>query len=113
MKTGKPARVTQLVKVDPRESIFLYNGKENKLGVPVEIRKLMEFGSGKEVEITVKSTRPVKLEQKEIQGNVAVSISDNEVRLWVCNSDGQNIYRFKALGRVYRTSDGVITIGKI
>ena len=54
----------------------------------------------------------MSIEQKTFKGNIAVSISDNEVRLWVCNEEGMNIYRFKALGRVYNAADGQIVIGR-
>jgi len=47
------------------------------------------------------------LERKEFKGNILVTISNEEVRLWVCNENGQNIYRFKAMGKVYKTEDFV------
>lgn len=53
------------------------------------------------------------IEREELKGNIAVSVSDNEVRLWVCNDEGMSIYRFKALGKVYKASDGEIIIGAL
>ena len=41
------------------------------------------------------------ISRKELKGNIAISISDNEVRLWVCDDDGVNILRVKALGKVH------------
>ena len=41
------------------------------------------------------------IEQKEFKGNVSVSVSEHEVRVWVCNEIGVNIFRFKAMGKVY------------
>ena len=46
--------------------------------------------------------------QKEFEGNILITISDNEVRLWVCNDKGENIFRFKAIGRVYHSGGDVI-----
>lgn len=38
---------------------------------------------------------------REFKGNVRVTASNNEVRVWVCNEEGQNIFRFKAIGKVF------------
>lgn len=35
------------------------------------------------------------------KGNVKVTVTEHEVRVWVCDETGQNIFRFKALGDVY------------
>lgn len=49
---------------------------------------------------------------KEFKGNILVTISKHEVRLWVCNEEGQNIFRFKALGEVYNSDQDTTVIGK-
>ena len=51
------------------------------------------------------------IERREFKGNVAVSISEDEVRVWVCNDRGENIFRFKALGRVHKGVQDVTVIG--
>ena len=43
----------------------------------------------------------MKTIRKEFQGNIKVTISEREVRLWVCNQRGENIFRFKAQGQVH------------
>lgn len=53
------------------------------------------------------------IERREFKGNVAVSISDRQVRVWVCNSNGENIFRFMALGKVHRGEQDVIVIGQV
>jgi hypothetical protein len=53
----------------------------------------------------------MKYTKKEFEGNVAISMSDNEVRIWICK-DGQSIFRIKAIGKVYKGETGVIVIGK-
>lgn len=50
--------------------------------------------------------------KKEFKGNTLVIISEHEVRLWVCNEEGQNIFRFKALGKVYNSDQDTTVIGK-
>lgn len=45
------------------------------------------------------------VQRKDFKGNISVSVSENEVRVWVCNERGENIFRFKATGKVYRTKD--------
>ena len=39
----------------------------------------------------------------EFAGNVKVTISDNEVRVWVCDEKGCQ-FRFKAIGQVVRSN---------
>jgi hypothetical protein len=53
-----------------------------------------------------------KITQKEFEGNILVTISEREVRLWVCNNEGRNIFRFKAIGNVYSQDNDVIIFGK-
>lgn len=48
--------------------------------------------------------------RKELEGNILVTISDNEVRLWVCNEKGENIFRFKAIGKVFAAGNDVTII---
>ena len=48
----------------------------------------------------------MKLEQKEFEGNILVTISDKEVRLWICNESG-NIFRFKATGEVHQAGQDI------
>lgn len=52
--------------------------------------------------------------QKEFKGNILVTITENEVRLWVCNEKAENIFRFKALGKVHESISGndVMVIGE-
>ncbi len=52
------------------------------------------------------------LEQKSFTGNVAVSISEEEVRVWVCDQLGKNIFRFKAHGKVHRGSQDIVVLGE-
>ena len=54
----------------------------------------------------------MKIENREFEGNVKVTISENEVRLWVCNDKGANVFRFKALGKVYRSGQDVAVLAK-
>lgn len=51
-----------------------------------------------------------KVETMEFAGNVMVTISKHEVRLWVCNEEGQNIFRFKALGKVYNGKTDIMVM---
>ena len=55
-------------------------------------------------------TKVKKLIRKEFQGNVVVTVSEDEVRLWVCNSEGQNIFRFKALGEIHSGGSDIMVI---
>lgn len=46
--------------------------------------------------------------EKEFKGNVLVTVSDHEVRLWVCDLEtGGNIFRFKATGKVFHSGQDV------
>ena len=53
----------------------------------------------------------VKISKKEFKGNVLVRVTDQEVRIWVCNEEGENIFRLKALGKVSEGTKDVIVIG--
>ncbi len=54
----------------------------------------------------------MSIEQKEFDGHVAVSISEREVRVWVCKVEtGENIFRFKATGKVYHGVQDITSIG--
>ena len=57
--------------------------------------------------------KKVKSERKEFKGNVLVTVSEQEVRVWVCNEKGENIFRFKALGKVYKGDSDITMIGKL
>jgi|LGVF01.2.fsa_nt_gb hypothetical protein len=48
--------------------------------------------------------------RKEFTGNVLVTISNDEVRLWVCNDQGSNIFRFKAIGKIFRTNQDITVL---
>lgn len=37
--------------------------------------------------------------------NVEITVSDNELRLWACDENGQNVLRIKAQGEVHCTED--------
>jgi hypothetical protein len=47
---------------------------------------------------------------KEFKGNIKVTISDREVRVWVCNESGESVFRFKAIGKVHDGAAGVVVI---
>ena len=47
------------------------------------------------------------MEREEFEGNIMITISPHEIRIWVCNKNGENIFRFKALGKVYRAGNDV------
>ena len=47
----------------------------------------------------------MSIARKEFKGNIAVSVSDNEVRIWCCDDQGKNIFRFKAVGEVHKLED--------
>ena len=47
------------------------------------------------------------MKRREFEGNVLTTISDNEVRVWVCNKKGMNIFRFKAIGKVYESGTDI------
>ena len=50
--------------------------------------------------------------RKEFKGNVLVTVSENEVRLWVCNEKGENIFRFKAMGKVHQGNQDIMVINE-
>ena len=47
---------------------------------------------------------------KQFEGNIRVTVSKNEVRLWVCNYKGENIFRFKATGKVYEAGKDITVL---
>ena len=49
----------------------------------------------------------MQTENKEFEGNIKITISEKEVRLWVCNSKGSNIFRLKAVGKVYKYANDI------
>lgn len=50
--------------------------------------------------------------KEEFEGNILVTVSPYEVRLWVCNKNGENIFRFKAMGKVYKSDKDITIINK-
>ena len=54
-----------------------------------------------------------KISRKEFGGNVLVTVSEHEVRLWVCNEQGANIFRFKALGKVYQGGNDIAVVASL
>lgn len=59
------------------------------------------------------NAEPVKkMIRKEFKGSMLVTVSDNEVKLWVCNDEGQNIFRFKAVGEVHQGGNDIIVVAK-
>ena len=56
--------------------------------------------------------KKAKLERREFEGNVLVTVSEHEVRVWVCDNTGQNIFRFKAIGEVYKGGNDVMILAK-
>jgi len=55
-------------------------------------------------------TKVIRLIRKEFHGNIVVTISEDEVRIWVCNAQGENIFRFKALGEIHSGGNDVIVM---
>lgn len=51
----------------------------------------------------------MKIGTKEFEGNVMVTVSKREVRIWVCR-EGVNVFRFKALGKVYEGQQDITVI---
>jgi hypothetical protein len=49
----------------------------------------------------------MELEQDMFEGNVQITISEKEVRLWVCNQNGENIFRLKACGFVTKSNKDI------
>ena len=54
----------------------------------------------------------VKIVEKEFDGHVKVTVSDNEARLWVCNSQGICVFRLKAIGKTHVGEHDVIVVSK-
>jgi len=50
----------------------------------------------------------MKYENHIFEGRVRIAVSENEVRVWVCNDQEQCIARVKCIGEVYlhETEDG-------
>lgn len=46
---------------------------------------------------------------KEFEGNVRIVITEGQAQIWVCK-EGQNIFRFKFIGKVYGKGNDFITI---
>jgi hypothetical protein len=54
-----------------------------------------------------------KIIQREFDGRVSVTVSDREVRVWICDKrTGVNVFRFKAVGRVYQGQQDIIVTGE-
>ena len=51
------------------------------------------------------------METQEFTGNIIVTISKNEVRVWVCNENGCQ-FRFKAIGKVVKSNNDVMVIAE-
>ena len=49
---------------------------------------------------------------KEFKGNFRITISDHEVRVWLCNAEGQNEFRLKFMGDVHGQANDIIVVGK-
>ena len=52
----------------------------------------------------------MKVLEEEFKGNVLIKSSDKEVRIWVCDENGNNIFRFKAMGMVYKNHGDVMIV---
>jgi hypothetical protein len=52
----------------------------------------------------------MKIVEKEFKGNVLVKVSEKEVRVWVCNANGENIFRFKTIGKVFASDTDIMII---
>ena len=44
------------------------------------------------------------------EGNVQIAIEEKQVRVWVCNTEGENIFRLKAMGKVVKSGKDVVVI---
>lgn len=83
---------------DPKD-YFRY--KEGSWDYKYHFDDFLEGWEEAEAEYVTEQEARTRIERKEFEGNILVTISENEVRLWVCNQNGENIFRFKALGQVY------------
>lgn len=54
----------------------------------------------------------MKYPEEDFEGNIKVTVSEHEVRLWVCNKTGENIFRFKAIGQIYRAGNDITVMPK-
>ena len=52
--------------------------------------------------------KKMEIQRQEFKGNVLVTVSPKEVRLWVCNRNGENIFRFKAMGEVFQAGKDIM-----
>ena len=64
------------------------------------------------MEVGEKEMSKPKIVTKEFDGHVRVTVSDNEVRLWVCNSDSCCVFRLKALGKTHVGEQDVMVMSK-
>ena len=51
------------------------------------------------------------MDTREFIGNIKVTISDKEVRVWLCNKDGCQ-FRFKAVGKVIKSGNDIMVMAK-
>ncbi len=49
------------------------------------------------------------MDTREFIGNIKVTISNKEVRVWLCNKDGCQ-FRFKAVGKVIKSGNDIMVI---
>jgi len=60
----------------------------------------------------LKNVHGVRLRELGIV-NAQISVTDNEVRVWLCNPElGCSVFRVKAQGKVYGSDDGVVILPK-
>jgi len=55
--------------------------------------------------------RKPKITRREFEGNVKISITDQEVRIWICK-EGVSVFRIKAMGKVYSDKTDVVVLNK-
>jgi len=53
-----------------------------------------------------------KIIDKRFEGSIRVTVSKNEVRLWLCNEKGESIFRFKFIGEVHGKNNEFVVIGE-
>lgn len=58
----------------------------------------------------------MKVDRKEFgMVNVEITVSDNELRLWACNENGESVLRIKAQGKVHCTEEmsSIIVVDRV
>jgi len=48
----------------------------------------------------------MEIKEREWDGHVKVTVSEQEVRVWVCNKKGMSVLRVKAMGKIFAPQFG-------